>query len=208
MYAEMYTETGSDERPVRSRVDHRSGLGRVERDVRRVGSRGGSAIDRAGAPARRVARPQPVRPAVAAVPVRPGRAEWPAARVDPPLRVCPNRQRVLARPAAVPVSKAGPARRLLGGLLVVLLAAAVVIGLAELLEVSSAAPAGPGPVAESPVAAPLTVGSERTVWEVAQRLEPAADGPRHAELAERIVVANALTSVELRPGQVLWVPSG
>ena len=45
------------------------------------------------------------------------------------------------------------------------------------------------------------------MWDLARRLEPAADGPRLAVLAERIAVANALTSVELRPGQVLRVPA-
>jgi hypothetical protein len=61
--------------------------------------------------------------------------------------------------------------------------------------------------ATDPTAAMVTVGAERTVWDLARRLEPAADGPRNAALAERIVVANHLTSVELRPGQVLRVPS-
>ena len=52
------------------------------------------------------------------------------------------------------------------------------------------------------------VGTEPTVWDVARRLEPAASGARLAELVERIAVDNALTSVELRPGQVLRVPPG
>jgi hypothetical protein len=65
---------------------------------------------------------------------------------------------------------------------------------------------GTGP-ATGQLAPTATVGSERTVWDLARRLEPAAAGPRHAVLAERIVVLNHLTSVELRPGQVLRVPS-
>jgi hypothetical protein len=91
------------------------------------------------------------------------------------------------------------------GLLVVLLAAAVVIGLGQLLALRE--PATAVPVAASPAAATVTVGAEANVWDLARRLEPGADGPRQAVLAERIAVANALTSVELRPGQVLLVPS-
>jgi nucleoid-associated protein YgaU len=95
----------------------------------------------------------------------------------------------------------------------VLLAAAVVVGLGQLLVL--AGPADPASAAvqagtasaPEPTAAMVTVGAERTVWDLARRLEPAAAGPRHAVLAERIVVLNHLTSVELRPGQVLRVPS-
>ena len=54
----------------------------------------------------------------------------------------------------------------------------------------------------------VVVGTEPTVWDLARRLEPAASGPRLAELVERIAVDNALTSVELQPGQVLRVPPG
>jgi hypothetical protein len=101
----------------------------------------------------------------------------------------------------------------IGGLLVVLLAAVVVVGLGQLLALAgpadpgvAAVQAGTGSVTGS-TAAVVTVGAERTVWDLARRLEPAADSPRNAVLAERIVLSNHLTSVELRPGQVLRVPS-
>jgi hypothetical protein len=176
------------------------------RDLRRV--------DRGGTRPRPACGPRPVRPAAVPVPVRPAQGERPVRRPEPGLRACPNRERLLVRPArAVPRSTAGPGRRLLGGLLVVLLAAAVVVGLGQLLVLAGpAAPAaaavqaGTGSATE-PTAAMVTVGAERTVWDLARRLEPAADGPRNAVLAERIVVVNHLTSVELRPGQVLRVPS-
>jgi hypothetical protein len=107
------------------------------------------------------------------------------------------------------VSGAGPGRRLLAGVLVVVVAAAVVVGLGQLLALREAGAAGgPAPAAQSRVVGVVTVDAEQTVWDVAQRLEPGAAGPRRAELAERIAEANALTSVELRPGQMLWVPSG
>jgi hypothetical protein len=145
---------------------------------------------------------------------RPACGPRPVRLPEPGLRACPNRERVLVRPVrAVPRSTAGAGRRLLAGLLVVLLAAAVVVGLGQLLVL--AGPADPAAAAvqagaasaTDPTAAMVTVGAERTVWDLARRLEPAADGPRNAALAERIVVANHLTSVELRPGQVLRVPS-
>jgi len=168
------------------------------RDLRRA--------DRPGVRPRRACGPRPVRPAAGSVSVRPAQGERPAPRPEPALRACRNRERVLVRPVpAVPWSTAGPGRRLRSGLLVVLLAAAVVIGLGQLLALRE--PATAVPVAASPAAATVTVGAEANVWDLARRLEPGADGPRQAVLAERIAVANALTSVELRPGQVLLVPS-
>ena len=203
MYAEMRTEMYSDEPPVSGRRGRRSAPAGAER--RRAGSVG----DRAGTSTRYAAGPRPVRPAALPVSPRPGRVERPVARTESARRVCPNRQRTLVRRvSAVPVSSAGPGRRLLAGVLVAVTAAVVVVGLGQLLALRDAGAAVGSPQAvESRVAGVLTVDSERTVWDVAQRLEPAADGARHAELAERIAVANALTSVELRPGQVLWVPS-
>jgi hypothetical protein len=176
------------------------------RDLRRA--------DRGGTRPRPACGPRPVRPPAVPVSVRPAQGERPVRRPEPGLRACPNRERVLVRPVrAVPRSTAGAGRRLLAGLLVVLLAAAVVVGLGQLLVL--AGPADPAAAAvqagtasaTEPTAAMVTVGAERTVWDLARRLEPAADGPRNAALAERIVVANHLTSVELRPGQVLRVPS-
>lgn len=182
--------------------------GRTEawRDVRRV--------DRGGPRPRPACGPRPVRPAAVPVSVRPAQGERPVRRPEPGLRACPNRERVLVRPVrAVPRSTAGPGRRLVAGLVVVLLAAAVVVGLGQLLVLAGPADPGAAAVQAGPGSAPgstgavVTVGAERTVWDLARRLEPAADGPRSAVLAERIVVANRLTSVELRPGQVLRVPS-
>jgi hypothetical protein len=57
----------------------------------------------------------------------------------------------------------------------------------------------PGPATE------VTVGTERTVWDVAERIAPAASGPAVAALAERLVTDNGLSSVRVHPGQVLRV---
>jgi hypothetical protein len=169
-----------------------------------------AARDRTGVRPRRTPGPRPVRPLTALPSVRPAPGERPPARVEAPARACPNRQRTLARHApAAPMSTAGPSRRLLAGALVALLAAAVVVGLGQLLALAEgAAPASARPAAVAAPTGLVTVGAEPTVWELARRIEPAADGVRQAELAERIAVANALTSVELRPGQVLRVPAG
>jgi hypothetical protein len=54
----------------------------------------------------------------------------------------------------------------------------------------------------------VTVEAEATVWEVARLVAPESSGPELAAVAERIVTDNSLTSVQLRPGQVLRVTSG
>ncbi len=176
------------------------------RDLRRA--------DRGGTRPRPACGPRPVRPAAVPVSVRPAQGERPVRRPEPGLRACPNRERVLVRPVrAVPRSTAGPGRRVLGGLLVVLLAAAVVVGLGQLLAL-----AGPA----DPAAAAVQAGTGRRRgrprrWSRSGPSgrsgtsravsNPRPTGPGNAVLAERIVVANHLTSVELRPGQVLRVPS-
>jgi hypothetical protein len=108
------------------------------RDLRRA--------DRGGTRPRPACGPRPVRPPAVPVSVRPAQGERPVRRPEPGLRACPNRERVLVRPVrAVPRSTAGAGRRLLAGLLVVLLAAAVVVGLGQLLVL--AGPADPAAAA-------------------------------------------------------------
>lgn len=169
---------------------------------------------RTGSAPRRAAGPRPARPVAPAGPVRPAEGERPA-RPEPSVRACPARQRVLPRPAgAVPVSTAGWPARFAAGLLAVLLAAAVVVGLGQLSALAGGGSGGgseAGYGAGAPVAVTeqrVVVGAERTVWDVAARLEPGADGARQAALAEQLVVDNALRSVEVRPGQVLRIPHG
>ena len=115
-----------------------------------------------------------------------------------------------------------PAWRLLGGLTVLVLSAAVIIGWGVLLEVTAPAAAvqlaasgmavpgsgEPGPGSPTAATMLVEVGSERTVWDLARRVRPGADGPGLAAVAERIALLNALPSVQLRPGQVLVVPLG
>ena len=54
----------------------------------------------------------------------------------------------------------------------------------------------------------VAVGSEETVWEVAQSVAPGGHGSRAGDLAERIIVDNGLSSVRVQPGQVLRVTVG
>jgi hypothetical protein len=171
------------------------------RQVRRPG--------RSGLRTHRPHGPRPVRPAVVRVPVRPVEADRPACRARPPVRA--SRQRVLVRrPPAASSAVAAPGRRLLAGLAVAVLTAAVVIGWGQLLGVAAGpgrAPTSTGSAAGGPGAVLVTVGADETVWELARRIEPEADGARLAALAERIAVANSLSSVELQPGRTLRIPT-
>jgi hypothetical protein len=157
-------------------------------------------------PRRRASGPRPVRPAVNAVVVRPAEAERPqvpagARRV--PLSV-PGVRMLARRPLAVAGGAAwlARARRALAGLAVTVAAAAVVVVLGVLADDAAAVRAAEGAPGGSVV---VTVGAERTPWDVAQRLAPGASGPELADLAERIVTDNSLGSVPLHPGQVLTV---
>ncbi len=196
---------------------------RAAREARRA--------DRAGVRPRRGPGPRPVRPATVAVSVRPAQGERPSGRPEPPSRACPSRRRTLVRrPSSASVRQATPARGLLGGVVVAVVAALVVIGWGLLL--AATGPAAPGPAAPgasasdasaaaSAASAPgasgagaagprvVTVGAdEPTVWEVARRVEPDARGARLSAVAERISTANSLTSAELRPGRLLLIPAG
>jgi hypothetical protein len=125
--------------------------------------------------------------------------------------------RVPRLPGLSAPARASSLRRAAAGVAVVLSAAAVVAGLGlvggAVAEVR-AAEVGAGVEGPAVVAAPravertVTVGGERSVWEVARTADPGASGPELAALAERIVVDNSLTSVRLRPGQVLRVTVG
>jgi hypothetical protein len=146
-----------------------------------------------------------VRPAANAVTVRPAEAERPpvpAGSRRVPLPV-PGVRTLARRPLVVPV-RVARLRRLLAGVAVTVGAAAVVAGLGVLADDAAAVRAAEGARAsDGPVV--VTVGAERTPWEVAQRIAPGVPGPEVAELAERIVTGNSLGSVPLRPGQVLTV---
>ncbi|GAA1281198.1 hypothetical protein GCM10009609_51670 [Pseudonocardia aurantiaca] len=157
-------------------------------------------------PRRRARGPRPVRPGVVAVAVRPAEAERPQlvrrARRAEPLRSGP---RVLVRrPVAEPISGRGV--RVVAGLAAMAATAAVVMGLGLLAGAASEGRGGSGAPAR-PVAT-VTVEAESTVWEVAERVAPASSGPELAAVAERIVTDNSLTTVRLRPGQVLRVTGG
>jgi hypothetical protein len=189
---------------------HERGMQEQEVIARPV--RGRRAGERRRVLRRRASGPRPVRPEVSAVAVRPAEAERPLVpsggrRV--PLSV-PGVRTLVRRPLAVPRAAVLLARirRVLAGLAVTVVAGAVVVGLGVLAESAAAVRAG-----EEAVRAPqgpivVTVGVERTPWDVAQRLAPGASGPELADLAEQIVTDNSLGSVPLHPGQVLRVTSG
>jgi len=109
------------------------------------------------------------------------------------------------------------------GLGVVVLSAAVVVGLGLLAGIGgpergpvSVGPAAvlpalwpaPVPVQVVPGATMVTVAPGETLWDVARRVAPAASGPELAGVAERLVTDNSLTSARLRPGQALRVTGG
>ena len=52
----------------------------------------------------------------------------------------------------------------------------------------------------------ITIAAPGTVWDVADGVAPGASGPQRAALVDRIVEANALTSLRVSPGEVLRVP--
>jgi hypothetical protein len=204
----MYEQQWRDPAPERLPQRSSDGSDRAVAVVRREPARPGPVRVRR----RRTGGPRPVRPQAAVAPVRPAQAERPQAGSPRPVVGSPGAPRTLVRRPhpmrTAPV--AAPARRWLGGVAVVVLAAAVVFGWGQLLAARSAQAPGPtsAPAASGPPAgAWLTVDAETTVWDVARGLEPAADGHRLSAVAERIARDNALTSVELRPGQVLRVPT-
>ena len=164
--------------------------------------------------------PRPVRPAAAPVAVRPPEAPRP---VDAPGRpVAAPRwvervgQRLIARRPSAVVSRCGDARhgvrRAVAVLALATASAAAVVALGLLAVVSrpagppAAVPVSSGVVTPAPVV--VTAAPGETVWDVVDRVAPAASGPGRAALAERIVVDNGLGSVRLRPGQVLRVAPG
>jgi hypothetical protein len=95
----------------------------------------------------------------------------------------------------------------------VLVAAAVVVGLGRIADVAAQSRAAEAPaVGQVGVAGvdagevTVTVTTATTVWDVADRVAPGASGPERAALVDRIVAANALTSMRVAPGMVLRVP--
>jgi hypothetical protein len=127
-----------------------------------------------------------------------------------------HEQRVLARRPVVAVRPSTAGVLQMAGLFVATMAVVVAFGvLGGLVAGWRAAESGPAPaqdrvsvVGVDAAAMSVEVVDEATVWDVAQRVAPGATGPEQAELAERIVADNALTSVRVRPGQVLRVALG
>jgi hypothetical protein len=168
--------------------------------------------ERRQAPRRRASGPRPVRPAVNAVTVRPAEVERPQASRSGARRVplpAAGMRTLARRPLAAPQGAVALARvqRVLAGLVVAVVAGALVVGLGLLADAAAVTRAGEaGRAPQSPVV--VTVGAERSPWDVARRVAPGASGPELAAIAERIVTDNSLGSVPLHPGQVLRVTSG
>jgi hypothetical protein len=148
-----------------------------------------------------------VRPVAVPVIVRPAalpRPAWPAVPSASGPRL------LVRRPAVVePVSPLTiRVRQVLGGAALTVVTAALVVGLGLLAGTVAQSRVGAGSQESAPAVAMVTVGPEATVEDVARGVAPAASGAQVAALTERIVTVNSLTSVELRPGQVLRVPLG
>lgn len=153
-----------------------------------------------GGSRRRTARPRPARPGTAPVVAGPARTCRPVCRAAP----VGAARRSVRRSAAAPAVSALRirVRRAVAG---VALAAGVAVAVAGLGLLGGGAAQWR---ADAAGAVAVTVGAERTVWEVARRSAPGADGAELAVLVERIVTENSLGSVRLRPGQVLRVTVG
>ena len=109
---------------------------------------------------------------------------------------------------AAPAHSASPRLRTAAAVLtLVLVTAAAVVGLGLLADAASAVRQSPTP-AGTPAAIVVTITMPGTVWDVADRVAPAAAGSERAALVSRIVAANELWSLEVRPGQTLRVPLG
>jgi len=126
---------------------------------------------------------------------------------------------LVSRPGSLAPRRGDRLRRLLAGLALVLVAAAVVVGLGRIADVAAQSRAAEAPAASQvgqvgqvtvgrvdAGEVTVTVTKAATVWEVADRVVPGASGPERAALVDRIVVANALTSMRVAPGMVLRVP--
>jgi hypothetical protein len=98
---------------------------------------------------------------------------------------------------------AGRVRRVVAGFAVALVAAAVVFGLGRLADAASHARV---PAASAVAEVTVTVDAPGTVWDVVDGVAPSATGPQRAEMVDRVVVVNSLTSVRVWPGEVLRVP--
>jgi len=136
-----------------------------------------------------------------------------------PARPSAGPRLLVARPGRPALRRGDRLRRLLAGLALVLVAAAVVVGLGRIADVAAQSRAAEAPaVSQVDQVGQVTVGrvgvggvtvtvtTAGTVWDVADRVAPGASGPERAALVDRIVAANALTSMRVAPGTVLRVP--
>jgi len=150
-----------------------------------------------------------------------------------PVRPSAGPRLLVSRPGIPAPRRGDRLRKLLAGLALVLVAAAVVVGLGRIADVAAQSRAAEAPaVGQVGVAGvdagevtvarvdagevtvgrvdagevTVTVTTATTVWDVADRVAPGASGPERAALVDRIVAANALTSMRVAPGTVLRVP--
>ena len=139
--------------------------------------------------------------------VRPrARGSWPGrpgVASSAPLRLAAEPVRACAVPRVDGQAQqrvGGRVRRVLAGAAVFVVAAAVVAGLGIVADVASQSREQP------PAVVSVTVSEPGTVWEFAHRFAPGVEGAELAAVVERIVTTNSLTSVHVRPGQVLRIP--
>ena len=94
----------------------------------------------------------------------------------------------------------------MAGLALALAAAAVVVGLGRVADLTAHARGADTPAVVSNAEITVTIAAPGTVWDVADGVAPGVSGPQRAALVDRIVAANSLTSVRVWPGEVLRVP--
>ncbi|MHC8507033.1 LysM peptidoglycan-binding domain-containing protein [Pseudonocardia bannensis] len=83
-----------------------------------------------------------------------------------------------------------------------MMSAGAVVGLGSVAEAAGGATARSAVPAAT---AEVTVRTGDTMWDVARRSAPGVDV---SAVVERIVADNGLSTVSLRPGQILRVPAG
>ena len=187
-------------RPGRRRRPARDAAGRAPRTPLRLAAADG-----------RVLRPASVEP----VRTDPGVPDAPATSPVPPQPAATPRQ-VATRPAAprsaVPELARTPVRLTRRGRLVVtgmavLLAAAVSVGLAGAAQAIGHSAARPGTAGTAGTAAAAVIKVEvrpgQSLWTMAEAYDPNADT---RQVIQEILQLNSMSTDQVQPGQVLWMP--
>jgi nucleoid-associated protein YgaU len=172
-------------RPARRRRPARGAAGQAPRTQLRLVATDGRVL--------RPASAEPVRTTPAATPAPPQPAIAPQPAAAP-------RQPAVTRPAPTPVRLTRRGRLVITGM-AVLLVAAVSVGLAGAAQAlgHSATPARPG----TPAITKVEVRPGQSLWTLAEAYDPNADT---RQVIQEILQLNSLSTDQVQPGQVLWMP--